>query len=52
MRFYKRQGFSDQQLAFGGNSTEIDVRAKRGAGVIPTFKQAIRVLPTLNGRYY
>ena len=40
MRYYKRQGFSDKQLAFWLNSTEIDVRAKRKEmGVIPTFKQ-------------
>ncbi len=40
MRYYKRQGFSDKQLAFWLNSTEIDVRAKRKEqNVIPTFKQ-------------
>ncbi len=40
MRYYKRQGFSDKQLASWLSSTEIDVRTRRKAlGVIPTFKQ-------------
>ncbi len=40
MRYYKRQGFSDKQLASWLSSTEIDVRARRKElKVIPTFKQ-------------
>ena len=40
MRRYKRQGFSDKQLASWLSSTEIDVRARRKEmGVIATFKQ-------------
>ncbi len=40
IREAKRSGFSDQQLAFWWDSTEMDVRARRKSlGIIATFKQ-------------
>jgi carbamoyl-phosphate synthase large subunit len=40
LRLAKRNGFSDQQLAFWWDSSEMDVRARRKAlGIVATFKQ-------------
>ncbi|MGH2413389.1 MAG: carbamoyl-phosphate synthase large subunit, partial [Microcystaceae cyanobacterium] len=39
MRFVKRQGFSDRQIAFATNTTEDEVRAfRKQLGVVPVYK--------------